>query len=373
MENQDGFPFAFLDRIRVHIVKLTKMRGGRSMENKAIFEKLPSVLLPWYEANMRDLPWRKDRQPYHIWLSEIMLQQTRVEAVKGYYTRFLEQLPTIDALANADDGLLYKLWEGLGYYSRVRNLKKAAKQIMDQHEGVFPRKYEQILALPGIGTYTAGAICSIAYDMPTPAVDGNVLRVIARLTDDATPIDNASYKKVVRGELANIYPKQAGAFTQVLMELGATVCGPNRKPDCPNCPCNGFCLGYQNGTAETLPVKNGKKARRVEAYTVFVLSCDGYYALEKRPNKGLLAHQWQFPNIPGKLSVEQTVAIMEQMGLKPKEILLQVEKKHIFTHVEWDMCGVYVEVSEKDSRYVWYHSSDLERTVALPTAFRQFL
>lgn len=343
------------------------------MGNEAIFEKLPLELLPWYEIYKRELPWRKDREPYHIWLSEIMLQQTRVEAVKGYYTRFLEQLPTIDALAKADDALLYKLWEGLGYYSRVRNLKKAAKQVMEQHAGVFPREYAQVLALPGIGEYTAGAICSIAFEMPTPAVDGNVLRVITRLTDDHAPIDNVSYKKAVRGALANIYPEQAGAFTQALMELGATVCGPNRKPDCSNCPCNRFCLGYQNGTAENLPVKSGKAARRVEEYTVFILSCDGCYALEKRSNKGLLADLWQFPNVPGKLNAGQAVSKMEQMGLHPKEILLQVEKKHIFTHVEWDMSGIYVEVSNKDSRYTWFDKKTLNSTVALPTAFRQFM
>ena len=224
-----------------------------------ILKHLPGALLPWYEENKRELPWRRDREPYHVWLSEIMLQQTRVEAVKGYYARFLAALPTVEALANCSDDALHKLWEGLGYYSRVRNLKKAAQVVVDQYSGVLPQEYESVLALPGIGEYTAGAICSIAYDLPTPAVDGNVLRVCSRLLDDPSPIDLPATKVRVRDALAAVYPKEAGAFTQALMELGATVCGPNRKPDCKNCPCRDFCLGCRNGTAEALPVKAPRK------------------------------------------------------------------------------------------------------------------
>ena len=217
------------------------------MDKQDIYARIPDELLPWYAANRRNLPWRRDKDPYHIWISEIMLQQTRVEAVKGYYARFLETLPTIESLANADEELLHKLWEGLGYYSRVRNLKKAAIQIMERHKGQFPKTHEEVSDLAGIGHYTSGAICSIAYDLPTPAVDGNVLRVISRLTDDDTPIDKPSYRKEITQRLAAVYPGNAGDFTQALMELGATVCGPNRKPDCENCPCRHFCQGYQRG------------------------------------------------------------------------------------------------------------------------------
>lgn len=334
---------------------------------------LPEALLPWYNENRRQLPWRQDKEPYHIWVSEIMLQQTRVEAVKGYYTRFLEALPTISALAECDDEKLQKLWEGLGYYSRVRNLKKAAKQVMEVHSGVFPREYAKIIALPGIGAYTAGAICSIAYDQPTPAVDGNVLRVIARITDDPTPIDLPAFKNKVQQHLQAIYPTQAGDFTQALMELGATLCGPNRQPDCQNCPCKGFCLGYHHKTAEMLPVKTPKRQRKTEEYTVFILSCDGRLALQKRPNKGLLAGLWQFPNVPGKLDTEAALNQVEAFVLKPKEIIMQVERKHIFTHVEWDMCGVYVEVSEPAGDFTWLTGEELRTQAALPTAFRQFL
>ena len=342
------------------------------MEQNEIFAYLPQLLLPWYHANKRELPWRGEKDPYRIWLSEIMLQQTRVEAVKGYYARFLAKLPTIDALASADDELLHKLWEGLGYYSRVRNLKKAAQRIVSDHGGVFPRDFEAILDLPGIGDYTAGAVSSIAFDQPTPAVDGNVLRVVSRLTNDPTPIDLPAYKKQVRQSLAAIYPKEAGDFTQALMELGATVCGPNRKPDCTGCPCRDICRARQKGTAEQLPVKLPKRGRRIEELTVFIISCGDEYALEKRPAKGLLAGLWQFPNVPGKLDTQQALETVEKMGLRPKNILLQVERAHIFTHVQWNMRGVYVEVLQKNEAFIWLTADQIEQQAALPTAFRQF-
>ena len=334
--------------------------------------KLPQLLLPWFFACRRDLPWRKDREPYHIWLSEIMLQQTRVEAVKGYYTRFLENLPTIQALAEAEDDYLTKLWEGLGYYSRVRNLKKAAGVIIREHNGVFPEAYEEIRKLPGIGDYTAGAICSIAFNQKTPAVDGNVLRVFSRLTDDATPIDQPAMKKKVSGQLAAIYPEQAGDFTQALMELGATVCGPNRKPDCENCPCREICLGYQNKTAEKLPVKSPKKNRRQEDITVFILCCDGQYALEKREDTGLLAGLWQFPNVQGHLEPEQSIDFLKNRNIMVADILRQSDKKHIFTHIQWNMRGHYMTVKDCSEAYQWFTEKQIEQNAALPTAFRQF-
>ena len=333
---------------------------------------LPHLLLPWYYENRRELPWRADREPYHIWLSEIMLQQTRVEAVKGYYTRFLTTLPTIEALADCDDDVLHKLWEGLGYYSRVRNLKKAAREIMALHGGVFPTSHAQVLALPGIGDYTAGAICSIAFGQPTPAVDGNVLRVWSRLTDDPSPIDLPATKTRVKEALSAIYPNEAGDFTQALMELGATLCGPNRKPDCESCPCREICLGNQNGTAETMPIKSPKKEKRQEDRTVFILSCDGRYALEKRPGKGLLAGLWQFPNVPGKLDTADALAEVERMGLCPRELIREIHRKHIFTHIQWNMKGIYLEVTDTAGTFQWFTEEEAETQAALPTAFRQF-
>lgn len=333
---------------------------------------LPGLLLPWYEQNKRDLPWRADRDPYHIWLSEIMLQQTRVEAVKGYYARFLDALPTIEALARCDDELLHKLWEGLGYYSRVRNLKKAAHAILNKHGGLFPTRYEEVLALPGIGDYTAGAVCSIAFHQKTPAVDGNVLRVLSRLRDDPSPIDLPQTKKEVRALLEAIYPENAGDFTQALMELGATLCGPNWKPRCHDCPCREVCLGYKRGTADILPVKSQKKEKRQEDRTVFIFRCDGKYALQKRPDRGLLAGLWQFPNISGHFDTQALLSQAEAMGLHILSIHKVIERKHIFTHIIWNMKGVYLDVAEPAGDFRWMTEEEINSQAALPTAFRLF-
>ena len=339
---------------------------------RSVFEKLPGALLPWYRENKRDLPWRHTREPYAIWLSEIMLQQTRVEAVKGYYASFLQALPTVQDLAQCDDELLHKLWEGLGYYSRVRNLKKAAQQIVEKHGGIFPTSYPEVAALPGIGAYTAGAICSIAFNRPTPAVDGNVLRLVSRLTADFSPIDAPKQKELVSRELAACYPEEAGDFTQALIELGATVCGPNRAPDCENCPCRGFCRGYAQSVAEQLPVKSPKKGRRIEEKTVFILSCGELFALRKRPDTGLLAGLWQFPDVPGKLELQDALAAMGAMGLRVREVTRQVERRHIFTHVQWEMRGFFLEVEEPAGPFTWMSGEEIEQDAALPTAYRQF-
>ena len=337
-----------------------------------LFEKLPNGILPWYKMVKRELPWRQTKEPYRVWLSEIMLQQTRVEAVKGYYTRFLEALPTVEALASCNDEQLHKLWEGLGYYSRVRNLKKAAQEIISKYAGKFPQTYEQVLALPGIGEYTAGAICSICFDAPTPAVDGNVLRVASRILDDATPIDLPAQKKKIRNMLQEIYPAQAGDFTQALMELGATVCGPNKKPECENCPCRDFCLGYARGTAKQLPVKSSKRSRRTEEKTVFIFRCDGMYALKKREDTGLVAGLWQFPDVPGKLTLEEALNTARELGLQPTNVRRKLERSHIFTHIRWDMTGYYLDVKAPTGDFVWMTEEEITEKAALPTAYRQF-
>ena len=333
--------------------------------------QLSGALIPWYREHKRDLPWRRAREPYHIWVSEIMLQQTRVEAVKGYYARFLERLPDIEALANCPDDELHKLWEGLGYYSRVRNLKKAAQVILADHGGVFPRDHAAVLALRGIGDYTAGAICSIAFSQPTPAVDGNVLRVLSRLRADAEPIDLPAVKKRVQGELAEIYPADCpGEFTQALMELGATLCGPNWEPRCGECPCREFCMG-QNQWRE-LPVKLPKKGKKQENRTVFLLHCGENWAIEKRPNKGLLAGLWQFPNESGHLTAEEAVAWAEEKGLHPRHVEKSIDRHHIFTHIRWDRRGWFLEVDEMAGGFTWLTLDQIDEQAALPTAFRQF-
>ena len=336
-----------------------------------ILGRLPELLLPWYADNRRELPWRADREPYHIWLSEIMLQQTRVEAVRGYYARFLAALPTVEALANCDDDALHKLWEGLGYYSRVRNLKKAAQVILEKHGGIFPDRHGDILALPGIGAYTAGAISSIAFSQPRAAVDGNVLRVLSRLRDDREPIDSPACKARVQRELEEIYPTDCpGEFTQALMELGATVCVPNGEPKCEVCPCADLCQGKEHW--RELPVKQPKREKRQEQRTVFILRCGDRYAIEKRPGRGLLAGLWQFPNVDGHLSEEEALRWAEEQGLAPRELERQINRHHIFTHIRWEMRGWYLTVDHCGEQFVWKTLREIDEQAALPTAFRQF-
>ena len=205
--------------------------------------KIVEPLLAWYEKNRRKLPWRENVSAYRVWVSEIMLQQTRVEAVKPYFARFIDALPDVSDLADCEEEKLLKLWEGLGYYNRVRNMQKAAKTVMEEYGGQLPDDYEKLLSLKGIGSYTAGAIASIAYGIPVPAVDGNVLRIITRLTQDESDIMKQSVKKRVEQALLEVMPqKRAGVFNQALMELGATVCVPNGAPLCEACPWKEFCL-----------------------------------------------------------------------------------------------------------------------------------
>lgn len=338
-----------------------------------VYENLPGALLPWYEANRRDLPWRRDRAPYHVWLSEIMLQQTRVEAVKGYYLRFLDALPSIADLADADPDALHKLWEGLGYYSRVRNLQKAARVIVEQYGGVFPSDHAAIRALPGIGDYTTGAVASICFGQPTPAVDGNVLRVTSRVDACYDPITDPKVKKAVGARLAAVYPAgRCGDFTQSLMELGATVCVPNGAPHCEVCPCRDFCRARALGCQTELPVKAAKKERRVEEKTVFLLRCGERVALVRRPERGLLAGLWSFPNVEGKLEAQAALDQAAAWGAGPRELVKSVEKFHIFTHVRWEMRCYHILCDREAGPFTWATEEAVERDYALPTAFRQF-
>ena len=336
---------------------------------EGLFSRLPELLLPWYQQNKRDLPWRRDREPYHVWLSEIMLQQTRVEAVKGYYARFLDALPTIEALAAAPQEQLHKLWEGLGYYSRVRNLHKAANQILERHNGVFPADYAAIRNLAGIGDYTAGAIGSICFELPTPAVDGNVLRVCSRVAADFSPIDRPQTKKELTARLAAIYPPgHCGDFTQALMELGATVCVPNGAPHCELCPLGGLCRAKTQAIQQELPVKGEKKPRRQESITVLLLHCGPDWAMEQRPDTGLLAGLWEFPHVPGTLELPQVLQLLEHWQIVPEEVERSTERTHIFTHVQWNMRGWYIRC-RPGGRFLW----SPPQSKPLPTAFRQFV
>lgn len=335
--------------------------------------QLPALLLPWFRENARVLPWRRDREPYHVWLSEIMLQQTRVEAVKPYYLRFLSELPTIYALSKCADDRLMKLWEGLGYYSRARNLAKAAKYIMNELGGVFPRDFKSIRALSGIGDYTAGAIASICFDLPEPAVDGNVLRVVTRICADDSCTDEQSVKNRIRDALRSVYVQtpQRGDLTQALMELGAVICVPNGSPHCDICPCREICTAHAENTVDQFPVRKPKKSRRIEYHTVFTLQCGDEIATAKRPSRGLLAGLWELPHLDGKLSPQDALkAASESWHCKPNELISVTNRVHIFTHIEWHMTCVYLQCTEKSEQFTWVSKETLAEETALPTAFR---
>lgn len=338
-----------------------------------LLSELPGLLLPWFSEHARSLPWRADREPYHVWLSEIMLQQTRVEAVKPYYERFLKTLPSIHALANCEEETLLKLWEGLGYYSRVRNLAKAAQQIEMRHQGKFPETYAEIRALSGIGDYTAGAVASICFELAEPAVDGNVLRVVTRICGDESCIDDQKVKTRIREALRAVYPKppRRGDFTQSLMELGATVCIPNGTPHCECCPCRGICIACREARTAEIPVRKGKKSRKIVYYTVFALQCGEEIAVAKREENGLLAGLWELPHLDGALSPQQALTQANAAwDCHPIELISTKQRVHIFTHIEWRLCCVHLICERKSPVFRWVTREQLLSQTALPTAFR---
>ncbi len=327
-------------------------------------------LLDWYAANARDLPWRRTTEAYPVWISEVMLQQTRVEAVRGYWTRFLAALPTVRDLSEAEDDRLMKLWEGLGYYSRARNLKRAARQVVERFDGAFPADYAALLSLPGVGEYTAGAVASICFGIPVPAVDGNVLRVMARLADDDADVLDPAVRRAVRARLlACIPPERPGAFNQALMELGATVCTPAGAPRCADCPLHEDCRARAAGREQLLPVRGARRARRVEERTVFVLrGPSGAPAGYRRPAEGLLASLWQLPDAPGLLDAAQAAARLDAWGAEPLGEWRFYERRHLFTHVEWRMrvCALPVALDPLPEGWVWLDDA----VHSLPAAYR---
>ncbi len=325
--------------------------------DETLMKAAVSPLLEWYRVCKRDLPWRKARSFYTALVSELMLQQTRVEAVKERYVLFLRRFPTPEALAAASEEEVLKMWEGLGYYSRARNLHKAAKILAA--EGL-PQDFNGVRALPGVGDYTAGAICSIALGLPQPAVDGNVLRILSRLYADGANIDEPATRARFSELLRAAYPPETGDFCEALMELGAIVCVPNGAPLCGECPWQALCRAHLAGEEENYPVRSEKKARRVVDATVLVLQCGDKFALEKRPAKGLLAGLWQFPFFEGDAP---------DLG----EVVAEKRAKHIFTHVEWRMRGKLVRIDAELPRYVWATADEIARTYAVPSAFRAFM
>lgn len=344
--------------------------------------QLSSVLLDWYDRNGRILPWRTDPTPYHVWLSEIMLQQTRVEAVRDYYARFLASLPTIESLAKADEDLCTKLWQGLGYYSRVRNLHRAAQQIMEEHGGDMPQTSRELQKLSGIGPYTAAAIASICFDERIPAIDGNLLRVFSRMTGYDQDIKSNAAKSAAREFYDEIFPqKRCGDFNQALMDLGACVCLPNGAPLCSECPWAAHCRAKADGTCQQLPVTLPKAARAVEYKTVFLIYYQGGLVLRRRPDEGLLAGLYEYPNAEGTLNDADITAYLRKLGFSAIQTRPLPEAKHIFSHKEWHMTGWEILADEwedftpgkpKGHELFLASASDLRDVYSIPSAFAKY-
>lgn len=335
------------------------------------------ALLSWFAENGRPLPWRLDATPYHVWISEVMLQQTRIEAVIPHYEAFIRLMPDLTALAEMPEERLLKCWEGLGYYSRARNLQKAAKAVVASGESALPQTYAELIRLPGIGEYTAGAIASIAFGECVPAVDGNVLRVLSRLLNDDTDVLSPAGKKHFTAVARALVPQTAGQFNQAIMELGETVCLPHAAPRCTVCPLAAVCRGKRAGTAADLPVRKKPRARRVEQKTVFLLLSEKEDAvlLHKRPQSGLLAGLYEFPNADGALTAEETLELLNEQGFTVYEMEKTAPAKHLFTHIEWQMSGFVARVSARDvsADCVWAGTEELAGRFALPSAFKPFL
>lgn len=335
------------------------------------FQRIPAPLLSWYRANKRSLPWRENPTPYRVWVSEIMLQQTRVEAVKEYYARFIRELPTVEALAACEEEKLLKLWEGLGYYSRARNLQKSAKLLVSVYGGEFPSDIESLKSLPGVGSYTAGAIASIAFGKRVAAVDGNVFRVAARLEENPTPIDKPAYRKYLEETLSAVYPEEGKAcaeFTQSLFELGALVCKP-QSPDCKNCPLNSLCRANQKGTQALFPVMPEKRGKRHERVGVFLIETPSGFCIRRR-EEGVLKGMNEFPS--ALLSEGETPEkILNEWGMSAFTEVKRKKYVHIFTHIRWDIECVWVRA--EDAPFDAYALDEIEESISLPTAFKQCL
>jgi A/G-specific adenine glycosylase/sugar fermentation stimulation protein len=348
------------------------------------FAGISEPLLKWYDKNKRILPWRESPSPYHVWVSEIMLQQTRVEAVKSYYERFMGVLPDMEALADAEEELLLKLWEGLGYYNRVRNLQKAAIQIRQECGGKMPGTYEALMKLPGIGSYTAGAIASIAFGQAVPAVDGNVLRVAARLREDGRLITDPKVREAVERELKEIIPKdRPGDFNQAMMEIGACICIPNGVPLCHQCPFDGLCMAHASGRELEYPKKQGKKPRQIQEKTILVIQDANKAAIHKRDEKGLLAGMYELPSMEGFHTAEEVVEYLAENGLKVLRVQPLDDAKHIFTHIEWRMKGYMVRVDELAPKrtqaplqdagsWIYVDPEETKKKYPIPSAFTAY-
>ena len=340
------------------------------MTDSEIIKQALPLIADWYAAVRRPLPWRSAPTPYHVWISEIMLQQTRIEAVIPYYERFLAALPDIAALASVEEEALMKLWEGLGYYSRARNLKKAAVQIVERFGGELPSSAKELKTLPGIGDYTAGAIASIAFGLGEPAVDGNVLRVVSRLLADGRDVLSPAVRRDVTALLREGYPSggDAALVTEGLMELGETLCLPNAPPRCESCPLRALCRALARDEAQRYPLRSAPKERRVEERTVLLLRCGERTAIRRRPDRGLLAGLWEFPALEGFRTQDELASLFpEALSIAPCG-----EARHLFTHVEWRMRGFSVSLPRESGDYRWETAETIREELSMPTALKKY-
>ena len=336
-------------------------------------DSLRAALLAWHDASARDLPWRGERDPYRIWVSEIMLQQTRAETVIPYYLRFLEAFPTPRALADAQTEHVLKLWEGLGYYSRARNLQKAARLLCEALGGVFPTSAAGLRKLPGVGEYTAGAIASIAFSQPEPAIDGNQIRVLSRLFDLRGLISKPETKKAL-AEAARLLIDRArpGDFNQALMGLGALLCVP-RKPDCARCPVRDFCAARASGVEKSLPTLPEKTDKRIQVRAVALVYRARTVYVRKRPDEGLLASLWEFPNFENARTDADALAALEELSLRAAPMGEVCRHKHVFTHLIWQMTGfAYRAIDDCTPREGRFVTKEELEALPMPTALAPF-
>lgn len=338
-------------------------------------KELTDQLMIWYGQNARELPWRIDNDPYHVWISEIMLQQTRVEAVIPYFERFFQAFPTLRDLAEATEDQYLKIWEGLGYYSRIRNIHKTANLIIHEHQGKFPEDYASLIKLPGIGPYTAAAIASICFQEAAPAIDGNLLRIFARLNCCFDNVLASKTKNKAFAFFEKLMPAgEPGNFNQALMDLGAMICLPI-QPKCAVCPIQDFCCAKQKQKIAELPVRIKKQKIATERMTVLLIHVDENILLRKRPAKGLLADLYEFPNLPGYISAKSALQYAEDLGLKTLRIKEAAAAKHVFSHKVWLMNAyeIFTESAdfskEKTSAYLMHEEVSDYKTLAEHTLF----
>ena len=341
---------------------------------EAEIEDFQHRILTWYKGNRREMPWREDPSPYRIWISEIMLQQTRVDTVIPYFNSFMERYPTVESLASSDEDELMKYWEGLGYYSRIRNIRETAINIVSNYGGQIPESYDELLKLKGIGEYTAGAIASEAFGQKVPAVDGNVFRVFARLTAKEDDLRDLKFQKQLKEAVKSILPQdETGDFNQGLIELGALICIPKGSPKCGLCPVKELCLSNKLNLQDRIPVKSKAKQRTVQEKTVFILQYGDKFAVRKRDDQNLLAGLFEIPNVEGFYTADEAKTVIEEMGFVVSDLHVLKDRKVVFTHIEWILQGYYVHVKNDHEQYIFETKENLVQKYTLATAFREYL